>query len=74
MGTPVPMAVENVPAIMKDNVWDLSFTGFKPICKLASYQTSSARSSSFVYYNHLESLYETMVFWPRLTSPEIKRK
>lgn len=74
MGTPVPMAVENVPAIMTDNVWDLSFTGFKPICKLPSYQTSSARSSSFVYCNHLESLCETMVFWPRLTSPEIKRK
>lgn len=72
MGTPVPMAVENVPAIMTDNVWDLSFTGFKPICKLPSYQTSSARS--FVYCNHLESLCETMVFWPRLTSPEIKRK
>lgn len=74
MGTPVPMAVENVPAIMTDNVWDLSFTGFKPICKLPSYQTSSARSSSFVYCNHLESLCETTVFWPRLTSPEIKRK
>lgn len=74
MGTPVPMAVENVPAIMTDNVWDLSFTGFKPICKLPSHQTSSARSSSFVYCNHLESLCETMVFWPRLTSPEIKRK
>lgn len=74
MGTPVPMAVENVPALMTDNVWDLSFTGFKPICKLPSYQTSSARSSSFVYYNHLESLYETMVFWLRLTSPEIKHK
>lgn len=74
MGTPVHMAVENVPAIMTDNVWDLSFTGFKPICKLPSYQTSSARSSSFVYCNHLESLCETMVFWPRLTSPEIKRK
>lgn len=74
MGTPVPMAVENVPAIMTDNVWDLSFTGFKPICKLPSYQTSSASSSSFVYCNHLESLCETMVFWPRLTSPEIKRK
>lgn len=74
MGTPVPMAVENVPAIMTDNVWDLSFTGFKPICKLPSYQTSSARSSSFVYCNHLESLCETMIFWPRLTSPEIKRK
>lgn len=62
MGTPVPVAAENVPAIMTDNVRVLSFTGFKPICKLPSYQTSSARSCSIVYFNHLLSLYETMGF------------